>query len=110
MSISADLFNDVYESEPEWQATATYADETIAKCLSVGIGAERDSTEIGLINNADGQLRYLRADEPAAWGGNNIIGKVISVTIAGGTPASYRVTARHPNLELIRLELESEHE
>jgi hypothetical protein len=74
----------------------------------VGIERRRESSEQGLIDAPSGNVRYKLSDEPTAWGGRAIIGKVIAVSIAGADAVELRVEARASMAGAVRLEVKDE--
>ena len=108
MADGADNIDAMLSELTDAVSTVVYAGETISTAICTGVARTRDRDEQGMLNFASGQVRYKAADEPAAWGGDAVIGKVVTLTIAGGTEQAVRVAGRIAVAGAVRLDVEAE--
>jgi hypothetical protein len=106
-------------SMPSMVVTAAYAGNDAAltgsvEAFSTGVERARVVTDQGLIDGADGNVRYVLADEPAGWraptGGGNVAinGQVLALTFADGSQQRVRVRTRRAMAGAVRLGVDAE--
>jgi hypothetical protein len=110
MADGADLIEDLYAEMTDARSTLTYSGETVSEAVCTGLSRTRSSNEQGLLEDIAGLVRYKAADEPAAWNGDAIIGKVAAVAIAGGEAQTVKVLGRHVSAGAVRLDVENQHQ
>ena len=80
----------MYAALPTARAQVRYKDSTIEKALSSGVEKAHEETDEGNYPQADVAVRYITSSEPEAWGGKEMLGKVVELEI-GGAWGSYSV-------------------
>lgn len=122
MSIGATAIAALKTAFPESVVTVRYAGNnaalagTISSAFSAGVERIRASTDEGIIDGADGNVRYATSDEPQGWatdtnGQPAITGQVIEVKFYGESNwVRFRVTSRKPLEGAARLNIVAEFE
>lgn len=116
MGIGQTAFNTIVAAFPENVVQLRYAGlepdlaGTIASAFCSGMERVRAQTDEGLVNGADGNVRYLTSAEPSAWA-DGINGQVVEILFYGESEwERFRVASRKPLQGAVRLNLLAEFE
>jgi len=96
MSNGADMLETAIATWPGREVEVRYSGNnvdltgTIASAFCAGIDEAKIVTDQGLLNGAEGRLRYLTADEPSGWAAG-INGQVVEIRKSGGEWKRLRV-------------------
>ena len=83
---------------------------SVAEAFCAGIERARVSTDEGLMNGADGAVRYVATDEPSGWA-NGINGQVVEMRFTGASAwIRLRVRGRMEQVGAVRLNVAAEYE
>lgn len=108
MNTFESAFLSLHASLPEAHVQAEYKNAVLSRALSIGIDRQHEETDEGNYAQADGSIRYLESDEPSAWGGKQIIGRVIIIN-SNGKQSRCRVVSRLVSGGVVSLNLIDEH-
>lgn len=104
MSIETVAFNSIYDHASSGRYEIKRGRDVIEKAFSSGLTVERMDTEYGILKQIDGELRFLKSDEPAQ---GLSIGDKIEVRPADGTWMDARIGGIYTQGGVVRLILEA---
>lgn len=115
-SPGAEMITSLLASQPELAAQTRYAGKdnslrgTIASALCTGLERTGTTSEQGLYQAIQGNIRYALTSEPTKWKDNNaIVGQPIEILLYGETIwKRARVLSRSESLGMVRLSLDAE--
>jgi len=110
------MITSLLASQPELAAQTRYAGKdnslrgTIASALCTGLERTGTTSEQGLYQAIQGNIRYALTSEPTKWKDNNaIVGQPIEILLYGETIwKRARVLSRSESLGMVRLSLDAE--
>jgi len=94
-NLNATIIAANWKMKPTERAKARYNMVIVDHCICKGLDKAWSNSEYGALREAEGiNFWYKESDHPPEWGGDNIIGKIIEVSVNGRPFTPLRVIGR----------------